>query len=48
MHSKDRIWLGHKMKEGTKLGEMRKERQIESGQWKVLATMFGTGDRVNG
>lgn len=35
------------MKEGIKLGEMRKARQIESGQWKALTTMFGTGDRVN-
>lgn len=26
---------------------MRKARQIESGQWKALTTVFGTGDRVN-
>lgn len=30
------------------MGEVRKERQIGSEQWKALTTMFGTGFRING
>lgn len=39
---------GCKAKEGTKVGEMRKERWIGGEQWKAWVTVFGNGDRING
>lgn len=42
------VCLTHKVKEGPKVGEMRKERPIGSGRWKAWVTVFEIGERISG